>query len=318
LDLPERSQVEVVPKFFPLGSRENACAAGEGTAPHFFRSATGDVGYRSMESIPEFLERRWNMSQSIGAVSLTAALLLLTGSAFADKGQAPDPRDARTPVDFVRLYAEAEKAQAQITDVEKLVTEMVPWLAASSKDAATDFLGFLKAYKTWYVALDTKLGKDPNDEKNPFTALEARPEVKAVEIKETVDLSKTGGPEMVRLTVWRISASKPTDQIVEQHLLLVKEAGVWKLLLPVGFLGGHNVIDEERKLPSGKVITVHVRKGDDQPPGMAQLSGDHTMTARLTDMLAEQTKAIADGKFKDRNAAQEAMLKALQAASQEK
>src|SRR5262249_39002378 len=133
--------------------------------------------------------RRLSLTPSPGAPMSTRAARALLAAALlagcaAGQARAPAPDAAKTPEDFARLFAEAEKAAARVEDIDTLLAAYTPWLAAPSRELVGDFTGVLKAYRPYSAALDARFGKGPNEPPDPFLPRPgARPELKPVEIK---------------------------------------------------------------------------------------------------------------------------------------
>jgi hypothetical protein len=248
------------------------------------------------------------MRTRIGQALLAAALA--AGSAAA-QGKAPDPSDAKTPEDFIRLYAEAEKRTANIDDLDQVIKAMLPWAAEASRGVYEQFGAFVTDMKAFDDAADAKFGKGGQPEGKNATLLVAnakdRPKLKTIEIKGKKDLEKG----IVQLTVWETNDVKGKEEMTEKSVFLVKEGGPYKILLPLP-MGSRKVAMQERKLPDGKTVTLKVYE-DEKPATAEELERVKAAMVKMTAVLKEKTQAVKDGKFKDREAAYADLSKAVRA-----
>jgi hypothetical protein len=230
-----------------------------------------------------------------------------------DGGKTDKPNDptggAKTPEDFVRLYAEAEKSMARSNDFEKTLETMRPFLVAAERDALGDFIAVIKAAKAYGAALDAKFGKDPNDKEFSFDdGGKGRPELKSYEIKGKKDVE--GGRVVVTVFKTEVREKEENGKKVqedvysEELLLLVKEGDVWKMYSETE--GGEFKV-EDRKL-GDKTVKVRVHSGDIKPGG--RIDKQRKEFAKEKEILTAQAKMVNDGKYTSRKDAKDALRKA--------
>jgi hypothetical protein len=218
-----------------------------------------------------------------------------------DKGS--QGKGAKTPEEFVQQSTEAEKSIFKSKDVDKIGNAILPFLCKADRAVAVEFLAFMKANRAYRDTLDAKFGKDPTD-RDDFDFNPVDKELKSVEIKAKKELDK----ERVLLTVWRTEVDNGQDRILEKHILLVKEDGVWKAHETGGNGPAH---EEERKVGDNKTVKVMVFPGDDQPISQEKREKERKEAVKMKEAVNAQTKLVNEGKYTSRKDARDAYDKAL-------
>jgi hypothetical protein len=237
------------------------------------------------------------------ASPLAAAALAVCVTLAPD--EAPGPKTP-TVEEFFKVFVDTWKAVEKEDRTLKVVEGILPLVAERSKPMARSMADLCAAEEELAAALDRRFGKAREGQLVPGR-VERGPDAQRL-VKAEVIGKRQFGPDRVILTVLITNAAaegagERVESLQELHVILVREGGNWRMLLPSPFDKGNTTRIELRKTAEGKEVRVQVAEGDDRESDdeeLAEAKGVFDWTAGGVRRLARD---VAGGQVASRDEA---------------